>query len=80
MGVSGDGEPRLRLNPILCDGLGYCAELVPERVSIDEWGYPIVDPRPITDAACLRHARRAVAACPRVALSLVDAAADRGRP
>jgi ferredoxin len=72
------GDLRLRLNPILCDGLGYCAELVPELISLDEWGYPIVDRRPITDDRWLRHARRAVAACPRVALSLVEAdASDR---
>lgn len=66
---------RLRLDPILCDGAGYCAELVPERVSFDDWGYPIVDPRAIDDARCLRHARRAVAECPRVALRLEDTSA-----
>jgi ferredoxin len=73
------GDLRLRLNPILCDGLGYCAELVPELISLDEWGYPIVDRRPITDDRWLRHARRAVAACPRVALSLVVADASERR-
>ncbi|MDX6491938.1 MAG: ferredoxin, partial [Gaiellaceae bacterium] len=35
----------LRVNPIMCDGSGLCAELIPERVRLDEWGYPIIDPR-----------------------------------
>lgn len=61
---------RLRVNPILCDGVGYCAELVPELISLDEWGYPIVDGRPVEAERALRLARRAVAACPRVALFL----------
>jgi ferredoxin len=61
---------RLRVNPILCDGVGYCAELVPELISFDEWGYPIIDSRPIESSHALRLARRAVAACPKVALFL----------
>ena len=63
-------RPRLRLNPTICDGAGYCAELVPELITLDDWGYPIVDRRPIEDADALRHAARAVAGCPRVALAL----------
>ena len=41
----------LRVDPVACDAFGYCAELLPERVTLDEWGYPVVDgtadrPRP----------------------------------
>jgi ferredoxin len=64
----------LRVNPIACDGHGLCAELFPERVTLDEWGYPIVDPEPIP-RALEPHARRAVAACPTLALALPEAAA-----
>jgi ferredoxin len=60
----------LRVNPIDCTGHGVCAELLPELISLDEWGYPIVDPRP-TPAALDREARRAVAACPTLALKLM---------
>ena len=60
---------RLRVNPITCDGRGLCAELFPERVRSDDWGYPIIDGRPIP-AELLAHARRAVAGCPKLALSL----------
>ena len=41
-------EGALRINPILCDGHGMCAELFPERIQLDEWGYPIIDPAPLT--------------------------------
>ena len=60
---------RLRLDPIVCDGHGVCAELFPERISLDDWGYPIVDGDPI-GGDMLDHARRAVAACPVLALTL----------
>ena len=52
-----------------CDGHRLCAELFPERILLDDWGYPIIAPGPVpTDL--LDHARRAVAACPVLALKL----------
>ena len=60
---------RMRLDIIACDGRGICADLFPERIHLDDWGYPIIDPTPI-DAAVLGHARAAVAACPVLALKL----------
>ena len=60
----------LKVNPIDCTGHGVCAELLPELVSLDEWGYPIIDPRPVPPALD-REARRAVAACPALALKLM---------
>ena len=61
---------RLVLNPITCVAHGMCAELFPERISLDDWGYPIIDPTPIP-AGLEEHARRAVAACPTLALAVV---------
>jgi ferredoxin len=61
----------LRLDPITCDGHGVCAELFPERIELDDWGYPIVDGAPIPDRQ-VANARRAVFACPVLALQLVD--------
>lgn len=58
---------RLRVNPIGCVGHGLCAELVPELIALDDWGYPIVDPGPVPDALA-SHARRAADACPTLAL------------
>jgi ferredoxin len=68
--IQTDMAQTLRVNPISCTGHGVCAELLPELVSLDEWGYPIVDPRPVP-AALERDARRAVAACPALALKLL---------
>ena len=68
----------LRVNPIACVGHGMCAELLPELIQLDPWGYPILAsptvPRPLAD-----HARRAVQACPVLAL-LIEEAAGRDRP
>ena len=60
---------RLGIDRITCDGRGLCAELLPELVGLDEWGYPVI-PDPAVPADLLAHARRAVAACPVLALRL----------
>ena len=64
----------LEIDRIKCDGHGLCAELLPELLELDDWGYPIVRdanvPRSIED-----HARRAVVDCPVLALRLRDAGA-----
>jgi ferredoxin len=62
----------LRVNPIACDGHGLCAELLPELIQLDDWGYPIVDGRPVPNEL-LSHARRAVDACPTLALAVARA-------
>ena len=60
---------KLLVNPIDCEGHGVCAELLPEAITLDEWGYPIIDPRPLPPSL-ERHARKAVSACPTLALRL----------
>jgi ferredoxin len=65
------GERTVVVDPIVCDGHGLCAELLPERIQLDDWGFPIVDPTPVT-GGLTAHARRAVASCPVLALRLVD--------
>jgi ferredoxin len=59
----------LRVNPVRCAGHGSCAELLPELIIIDEWGYPIVSAEPVPPHLA-RYARRAVADCPALALLL----------
>ena len=39
--------PHLAVNPIACDAHGLCAELLPELIRLDDWGYPVIDPAPI---------------------------------
>ncbi len=59
----------LAVDWIACDGRGLCAELLPERIGMDEWGYPVIDRDPLS-SDLVPEARRAVAACPKLALSL----------
>ena len=63
---------QIRANAIGCVGHGLCAELLPEWIRLDQWGYPIINPDPIP-AGLEAHARRAANACPTLALLL-----DRG--
>jgi ferredoxin len=67
---------RLRVNPIACRGDGICAELLPEIIELDPWGYPILRSAVIPPALVL-HARRAAATCPALALMLERAQARR---
>jgi ferredoxin len=60
---------RLRVNPIACTAHGMCAELLPERITLDDWGYPVIGGEPVT-AELEALARRAAAACPTFALAL----------
>jgi ferredoxin len=57
------------VNPIACSGHGLCAELLPELITLDEWGYPLISDRPVP-LALYRQARRAVTDCPTLALRL----------
>ena len=59
----------LVVDPVACTGHGMCAELFPEGIELDDWGYPIVDGAPIP-AHLREHAERAVKACPALALKL----------
>jgi ferredoxin len=69
-------ERRLRVNPTLCTGYGYCAEIVPELIDVDDWGYPIVHRKTIEDDHLLGLARRAVSTCPRLALVIEETEAS----
>ncbi len=63
---------QLRVNPIACVGHGLCAELLPELITLDEWGYPILPGQPVP-RPLERRARRAVTDCPALALAFADA-------
>ncbi len=67
---------RVTVDPIACTGHGACAELLPERIELDDWGYPILEDAPIGDDL-IAHARRAVAACPTLALRLATVRSTR---
>ncbi len=60
---------KVTVDPIGCRAHGLCADLLPELVRLDEWGYPVVAPGPVP-ADLVPEARRAAAACPALALRL----------
>ena len=59
----------LRVDPIGCVGHGICAELLPELIRLDDWGYPIIQDVPI-EPLLEDDVRRTIAACPALALRL----------
>lgn len=64
-------DAAVAVDRIACDGRGLCAALLPERIGLDEWGYPVVDPRPLDRGTALE----AVRICPVRALYLREEAA-----
>jgi ferredoxin len=62
---------RVRVNPIACEAHGLCAELLPELIRLDDWGYPIIDVADVP-SDLIGLARRAVDACPTLALLIED--------
>jgi ferredoxin len=61
---------RITIDPVACEAYGYCAELLPEVIVLDEWNYPIVDNRPLP-AELLEIAKRAARDCPTRAIALL---------
>lgn len=60
---------RITIDPVACEAYGYCAELLPEAISLDEWGYPIVENRPLPPEL-VDLAKRAARDCPRRAITV----------
>ena len=59
----------LHVDPIGCTGHGICAELLPELIRLDDWGYPIIQDAAI-EPWLMEDVRRTIAACPALALRL----------
>jgi len=60
----------LRVDWPACKAHGLCAEILPEVVSLDEWGFPVVHEAVTYEV--LEMARNAVKACPTLALRLTQ--------
>jgi ferredoxin len=60
---------RLRVDPIACDGRGLCAEILPELITLDDWGFPIIGDSPVP-GRLQPDARETVRGCPKLALRL----------
>jgi ferredoxin len=59
----------LGVDRIACDGRGLCAEILPELIELDDWGYPILRQGPVPEAL-MDLAEDAVGICPKLALRL----------
>jgi ferredoxin len=59
----------MQVDRIRCDGHGLCAELLPELISLDDWGFPIIKTGTVPPSL-VEHAGRAVDVCPVLALRL----------
>lgn len=62
---------RLDIDWTRCDGHGLCARLLPENITLDEWGFPIIDPT--LEDSTVTAARRAALVCPALALRVTRA-------
>ncbi|MBV8431285.1 MAG: ferredoxin [Solirubrobacterales bacterium] len=62
---------RIRVNPIACEAHGLCAEILPELIRLDDWGFPILDESAVP-RDLLGLAEWAVDACPTLALLLEE--------
>lgn len=60
---------RLEIDWTRCDGHGMCAPLLPQRVQLDEWGFPVIDASELSRDE-VKAARLAVQSCPQLALRL----------
>ncbi len=67
--MSQEANQELGVDFIACDGAGLCSELLPELISRDEWGYPIITDAAVPDRL-RRHAHQAVRLCPKLALHI----------
>jgi ferredoxin len=60
---------RIVVDPIACEAHGLCAELLPEAITLDDWGYPVIADGELPESL-ERLARRTVSVCPTLALRL----------
>ncbi|WP_329224031.1 ferredoxin [Streptomyces sp. NBC_01485] len=60
---------KIDINWTSCQAHGLCAELLPDHITLDEWGYPLVDNTPVPTRT-LKRASRAASDCPALALKL----------
>ncbi len=59
-------KPALELDAARCDGVGMCALVAPDVVTLDRWGFPVLEAD--ADASLVRQAKAAARACPHRAL------------
>lgn len=64
---------RLHVDWTRCDGHGTCAELLPDVLTRDDWGFPVVRADAEISGDLRARADLAVEVCPMLALKVVSA-------
>lgn len=59
---------RIGIDSIKCDAYGACADICPDLIELDEWGYAGLRNSPEVPPEQERQARLAIAACPEEAI------------
>ena len=60
---------KLSINMTACERRGLCAEVLPELITLDDWGFPMLAGE--VPPGLEGPAREAVRLCPRLALKLL---------
>ena len=63
----------VHIDPVKCEGFGFCHDLLPEVFLLDEWGYAYVGQDGQVPAGMEAKAREAAAMCPVHAITTTDA-------
>ncbi len=71
------GSHHVRIDWTRCEAHGLCSRLLPERIELDEWGFPVVDDVPVEDHL-VGAARLAARSCPALALRLERSRGPQG--
>jgi ferredoxin len=71
MTSSATTSPTIEIDWTRCDGHGLCAQLLPDRIALDDWGFPVISSAPVRADERV-HVRRAIGVCPALALRLAD--------
>jgi ferredoxin len=75
--IRGVRDLQITIDPAACDAYGYCAEILPEVIGLDEWGYPIIRDGPLA-RELVALARRAARDCPKRALTIREKRPNQG--
>ncbi|MEO6700722.1 MAG: ferredoxin [Jatrophihabitantaceae bacterium] len=65
--TSSTKAPSLVIDWTRCDGHGLCAALLPQAISRDEWGYPVIDQARLARLPA-GELNRVIGCCPALAL------------
>ncbi len=60
-------QETLSIDAAACDGVGMCALVAPDLITLDGWGFPVIDAE-VAAARAVKKARAAARACPHRAL------------